>query len=231
MIIEDELLNFIVIKMKTLSQDEIVLLVSSNFSSEWIEESKRLFEFCTTTVRCIRHKGPQKDTNNIKDCLKVLNECGENIPRFVSHYLDELSPVGFGSMDASALLSRMERLSRDVLSLKEAMETQASVNENLAASTAAMNRRLAAVESPCSSSKRAGEAAAPAQGPAATQSEDALSQYQAWSTVVRRAARKQKRPTDKVTQNGRGVDAGPNKEQQRNVGIIGTGPRKTKLPA
>ncbi|XP_014829413.1 PREDICTED: uncharacterized protein LOC106908000 [Poecilia mexicana] len=225
--------------MRTLSQDEIVLLVSSNFSSEWIEESKRLlFEFCTTTVRCIRHKGPQKDTNNIKDCLKVLNECGENIPRFVSHYLDELPPVGFGSMDASALLSRMERLSRDVLSLKEAMEIQASVNKNLAASTAAMNRRLAAVESPCSSSERAGEAAAPAHGPAAAlapelsgKSEDALSQYQTWSTVVRRAARKQKRPTDKVTQNGRGVDARPNKEQRRNVGIIGTGPRKTKLPA
>lgn len=33
-IVEDELLNFSVIKIKTLSHSEIVLLVSNNFSSE-----------------------------------------------------------------------------------------------------------------------------------------------------------------------------------------------------
>lgn len=72
--------------MRTLSQDEVVLLASNNFSSEWIEESKRLlFEMCTTSLHCVKHKGPQKDVNNIKDCLKVLNECGENIPRFALH--------------------------------------------------------------------------------------------------------------------------------------------------
>ena len=92
-IVEDELLNFIVIKMKTLMYDEVVMLASSNFPSEWIEESKRLlFELCKTTVRNIKHKGPQKDTNNIKDCMKVLNECGEDTPRFVSHFLDHLPP-------------------------------------------------------------------------------------------------------------------------------------------
>ena len=89
--------------MKTLMYDEVVMLASSNFPSEWIEESKRLlFELCKTTVRNIKHKGPQKDTNNIKDCMKVLNECGEDTPRFVSHFLDHLPPVGFGSIDASA---------------------------------------------------------------------------------------------------------------------------------
>lgn len=62
-------------------------------------------------IFCIKHKGPHKDINNIKDCLKVLSECGENIPRFVLHYLDELPPVRFGNMDTSALLSRVEQLS------------------------------------------------------------------------------------------------------------------------
>ena len=111
-IVEDELLHFIVVKMKTLSHDEIVLLTTNNFSSEWIEESKRLlFDLClNSTQRCVAHKGSQKDTNNIKACMKLLNECGEDIPRFVSHHLDELpEPVGFGDMDASALLSRVEQ--------------------------------------------------------------------------------------------------------------------------
>ena len=50
-IVEDELLNFIVVKIKTLSHDEIVLLTTNNFSSEWIEESKRLlFDVCHTTL-------------------------------------------------------------------------------------------------------------------------------------------------------------------------------------
>lgn len=33
-IVEDELLNFIVVKMRTLSHDEIILLVTHSFSSE-----------------------------------------------------------------------------------------------------------------------------------------------------------------------------------------------------
>lgn len=85
MIAEDELLNFIAVKMRTLSHDEIVLLASNIFSSEWTESKRLLFDMCTTTTRCIKHKGPQKDINNIKDCLRMLDECGENIPRFVSH--------------------------------------------------------------------------------------------------------------------------------------------------
>lgn len=147
-IVEDELLNFIVVKMKTLSHDEIILLTTNNFSSEWIEESKRLlFEVCpNTTLRCVAHKGPQKDINNIKACLKVLNECGENIPRFVSHYLNELPPVGFGHMDASALLSRVERLSQEVFGLRKALETQAGVSENLGAIAEAIERRVTEVE-------------------------------------------------------------------------------------
>ncbi|XP_077367678.1 uncharacterized protein LOC144011015 [Festucalex cinctus] len=76
-----------------MTQDEIVTLATNAFDSETIEASKRLlFELCSTTQRNVLHKGAQKDVNNIKSCLKVLNECGENIPRFVSHYLDDLPP-------------------------------------------------------------------------------------------------------------------------------------------
>ena len=76
----------------------------------------------------------------------MLNECGENIPRFVSHYLDELPPVGFGSMDASALLSRLEQLSQEVLSLRRALDVQTSVSENLGAATAARDCQISAIE-------------------------------------------------------------------------------------
>lgn len=79
-IVEDKLLNFLAVKSRTLSQDEIVLLAVNTFDSERIEVSKKvLFELCPSSQRNISHKGAQKDTNNIKSCLKVLNECRENV--------------------------------------------------------------------------------------------------------------------------------------------------------
>ena len=51
-IVDDELLNFLAVKIKTLSQDEIVLLAANTFDSEWIESSNKvLFELCPTTQR------------------------------------------------------------------------------------------------------------------------------------------------------------------------------------
>ena len=147
-IVEDELLSFISVKMRTLTQDEIVVLVTSNFSSEWIENATRLlFDVCPkTSQRYIKHKGIQKDANNVKSCLKQLKECGQNTPRFVSYFLDALPPVGFGHMDTSALLGRMERLNQEVADLRRTMETQASLNQNLGAVATALDRRIAAIE-------------------------------------------------------------------------------------
>ena len=131
-----------------MTQDEIVLVASNTFESEWIETSKKtLFELCPETKqRCVAFKGNQKDANNIKSCLKVLNECGENIPRFVSHYLDELPPVTFNNLDVSNLLSKMERLHSEVCALRHVVEVQADIGQNLRAVAATMDSRVAAVE-------------------------------------------------------------------------------------
>ena len=77
---------------------------------DWIERSKKaLFELCpSSTERFVSHKGPQNNVNNIKSCLKLLNEAGENIPRVMSHYLDEFQPVTFNSLDISCLLGKTE---------------------------------------------------------------------------------------------------------------------------
>lgn len=257
-IIEDELLNFIVVKMRTLPLDEIVLLVSNNFSSAWIEESKRvLFEMCPSSVRCVKHKGPQKDSNNIKDCLKVLNECGEKIPRFVSHNLDELPPVGFEHVDASALLSRVQQLSREVASLRVALETQTSEKVNERAAAAVMEHRVATLEKQRECAPPRGEAngiAGPAHGDGSVslaeestapdrlrleavvpgEAVNATPQSPAaWSTVVKKG--KHKRPNTAATLLPSVVQGRPKREQRRKNGVIGTGTEsnipvvKTKL--
>ncbi|XP_062391060.1 centrosome-associated protein CEP250-like [Sardina pilchardus] len=149
-IVEDELLNFIVVKMRTLSQDEIVTLVTNHFTSERIESSKKvLFEVCTkTTQRLVSHKGAQKDINNVKLCLKVLNECGGDIPKFVSHFLDELPPVSFNSIDVSVLMGKMLQINNDIAGMKKVMEAQVVACGSLRSVTEALDNRLVAVERP-----------------------------------------------------------------------------------
>lgn len=111
---------------------ELLCWLANNFDSEWIEASKKvLFELCPTTQRNIAHTGTQKDINNIKSCLKVLNECGENVPRFVSYHLDELPPVTFTGMDISCLLGRLEKMNAEVCSVKHALHSHADVSHRL----------------------------------------------------------------------------------------------------
>lgn len=100
-IVEDELLSFLSVKLKTVPQDDIILMAVNHFGSEWSENSKKvLFELCLSCVLCcVAHKEQLKDVNNVKSCLKLLHEAGENAPRFVSYYLDDLPSVAFNSLD------------------------------------------------------------------------------------------------------------------------------------
>lgn len=41
-IVEDEFLNFLAVKIKTMAQDDLILIASNTFDSEWIESSKKV---------------------------------------------------------------------------------------------------------------------------------------------------------------------------------------------
>ncbi|XP_065136242.1 uncharacterized protein [Paramisgurnus dabryanus] len=215
------------------------MLALNNFSSERIEESKRIiFEVCPkTTQRNITHKGPQKDANNIKACLKVINECGDNIPRFVSYYLDDLPVIGFGSLDASALLSRVEQLSRDLQTVRETLREQADVNENLRLSTGTIERRVATIELRGTTLEGCMEEHVPSEG--ATRKISALMSVETpnqleyvpdgiqacaaeWSTVVKGG--RQVKHLPQVVPHRSGSDRPPaRRERKKDMGITGTG--------
>ena len=149
-VVEDELLNFLAIKIKSVSQDEIVLMAANAFGSEEIENSKNvLFELCShAKSRNIAHRGQHKDANNIRLCLQVLNECGEDIPRFVSHYLDDLPPVSFSNLDVSCVLKRMEQLHSEVCALTRITQLQAVICEKVQSESVKMDERVSLLESP-----------------------------------------------------------------------------------
>jgi len=83
----------------------------NHFGSEWIEQLK--------------------DINNVKSCLKQLNEVGENVPRFVSFHLDDLPSVTFNSLNVSRLVSKIERLNIELVSMKNTVCKQSTECENL----------------------------------------------------------------------------------------------------
>lgn len=68
------------------------------------------------------------------------------IPRFVSHHLNELPPVSLNSIDVSCLLSKIERLSMDITAMKQGMNAQVKVSTDLCVASEDLHRRLCAME-------------------------------------------------------------------------------------
>ena len=81
----------------------------------------------------------------------MLNECGENIPRFISHYLDDLPLVSYDHIDVSVLMGRLEQLNKDMCCVKKTLNAQTDACEGLRVTTMAINDRVSAIEKPCGS--------------------------------------------------------------------------------
>lgn len=71
---------------------------------------------------------------------------GENVPRFVSQYLEELLPVTFNNMDISNLLRKMEWLHSEVCALRHAVKLQTDVGEDLRSVPSSIESRVAVLE-------------------------------------------------------------------------------------
>ncbi|MEQ2308736.1 hypothetical protein AMECASPLE_031279 [Ameca splendens] len=93
---------------------------------------------------------------------------GDNVPRFVSHYLDELPPVTFTSMDVCGLLSKMEQLHVAVSAMKQLVQCQAKVSEGLHNVTVDLRSRMSALEQHIDQGSAAGSAPARENGAADT---------------------------------------------------------------
>lgn len=81
-----------------------------------------------------------------KTLITLKPALDENIPRFVSHYLYDLLVVGFGSLDASAHLSRVEQLCSEVWTMRVMLQEQVKACENQQTTTAALDHWITLIE-------------------------------------------------------------------------------------
>lgn len=99
-----------------------------------------------TTRKLVAHTRPQKDSKNVRNCLRLLNEAGENVPWFVSHHLDELPRVTFNSLDVSCLLGKIKQLGADITNMKQAVSLETKTCNDLRIITADINQHMGAFE-------------------------------------------------------------------------------------
>lgn len=95
--------------------------------------------------RCVICKGRQKDANNIKTCLKVLKEYGENFPHLcrTSWTCCHLS---FDNVDVSNFLCKIERLHSEMSAVMHAVKLQWDIGEDLHVATATIDSKVSNVE-------------------------------------------------------------------------------------
>ena len=148
-VVIDEMLCFVVNKLDILPPASIVDLCLSTYSDTEIEASKRvLFDLCAdeNSTRYRRRQGPQKNTNNVEDVIRLLQEKGMSVPVFVVRDLSRLPPITFDSIDVSTLLHNIRRTQLEVDQLKLCLGSQRDATDGLTAAVSTVDTRLAVVE-------------------------------------------------------------------------------------
>ena len=145
----DELLFFITNKLDILPPDVIVQLCTSTFSDSAIEVSKKkLFDLCAdeTNSRYRKRQGAKKSVMNIEDVIKLLQEKGSDVPKFVALDLSKLPPITFDSVDVSALLNTIKNTQNEVDILRATIESHNAVSDGLHSVSASLETRMSCME-------------------------------------------------------------------------------------
>ena len=151
-VVIDELLCFVTNKLDVLPSDTIIQLCKNSFDDDEIEASKKLlFDLCANenTTRFKKRIGVDKGKHNMEDLIKLLQEKGDEVPKFVALNLSKLPPITFDSVDVSVLLTEIRKTQNEVKYLKETVETQNHVAREIKESSAMMNTRINRLERKC----------------------------------------------------------------------------------
>ena len=103
----DELLWFVTNKLSVFPPETVVQLCVSTSTSTRSTAARLLFQLLSdsdTKIRNVKNKGEKKNRDNIDNIIQLLQERGEDVPKFAAVDLSRLPPITFYSVDVSVLL-------------------------------------------------------------------------------------------------------------------------------
>jgi hypothetical protein len=147
----DELLCFVTNKLSLLPPETIVQLCVSTYNASEIECSKKLlFQLLSDPdmqTRNVKRKGEKKNRDNIDDIIRLLQEKGEDVPKFAAVDLSRLPPITFDSVDVSVLLNSIKKMENEMAFLKDSVKTVHNAASMLKDTTSSLSARVSTLES------------------------------------------------------------------------------------
>lgn len=121
----NELLCYLTYKMESLTVDHLVHICVGFYSDNEIMNAKRLlFGVVETDQRFISRRGDAKNSENLKDMIKVLLQLNTLMPNFVARDLNKLPPL-------TAAPSDTIKVARDLEAIKAELSLLRSNQQNL----------------------------------------------------------------------------------------------------
>ena len=147
----DELLCFVTNKLSLLPPETIVQLCVSTYNVSEVECSKKLlFQLLSDPdmqTRIVKRKGEKKNRDNIDDIIRLLQEKGEDVPKFAAVDLSRLSPISFDSVDVSVLLNSIKKMENEMAFLKDSVKSVHNAASVLKNTTSSLSARVSTLES------------------------------------------------------------------------------------
>lgn len=130
-IVIDELLSYIQNKVSISDEESLVRICSSVFTSEQIENSKKLlFEAVSSELKRKIRKGKGKENRELYDIISFFKATDPDVlPIFVARDLEKLPPITFDHLDVSKLLKDLVRVQTDIETLKASCVTMSQFED------------------------------------------------------------------------------------------------------
>lgn len=132
-IVINELLAYVQNKISITTEDSLMKICLSSFSSDQIDEAKTLlFESLPTEYRKKVRKGQGKENRDFMDIISLFKVVDSDVmPVFVARDLEKLPPITFDHLDVSKLLKDLIVVQSEIKNIKSSYVTTTQLEEEV----------------------------------------------------------------------------------------------------
>lgn len=143
-IVISELLSYVQNKISIITEDSLLKICLSSFSSDQIDEAKTLlFESLPDEHRKKVRKGQGKENRDLMDIISLFKIVDSDVmPVFVARDLEKLPPITFDHLDVSKLLKDLILVQSEIKNMKSSFVTITQLEEEVKSQLQNMNHTV-----------------------------------------------------------------------------------------